>query len=138
MQSCVGAKTCRCNNNKHALRQGPRNARRARLWRHLCNRQITMTALLTQCIEKILNWSLVNILFMSVVLKLSWFLAPFQRLSTLVAPCSSIKILIFVLGFAISRQSYLIKASARGPGEALRGPQGGDRAPVENPWFNWI
>jgi len=32
------------------------------------------------------------------------------------------------LGYAISRQSYLVKASARGP-------QGGKRAPFEKPWF---
>jgi len=29
-------------------------------------------------------------LFRAVVLNISWFVAPFQRLSTLVAPCSSI------------------------------------------------
>ena len=39
-------------------------------------------------------------------------------------PCASIKIPGFVLGFAISRTSYLAEASARDPGEPLRGPQG--------------
>jgi len=39
--------------------------------------------------------------FKSVVLNLSWFLAPFQRLSTLVALCSSIKTPSFVLGCPI-------------------------------------
>ena len=48
-------------------------------------------------------------------LKLPWFVAPFQRPSALAAPCSSIKISIFVLGFATSRQSQLIKVSARDP-----------------------
>jgi len=39
----------------------------------------------------------------SVVLNLSWFVAAFLRFSTLVAPCSSLKIRGFVLRFAISR-----------------------------------
>jgi len=49
---------------------------------------------------------------MPVVLNLSWFLAHFHRLSTLAPPCSSIKIpgIVIVLGFAISRQRYLVKA----------------------------
>ena len=47
------------------------------------------------------------------VLKLASFVAPFQRLSTLVAPCSSTKIPIIVLGFAILWQSYLIKVLLR-------------------------
>jgi len=63
-----------------------------------------------------------------VVLNLPWFVAPFQRLSTLVAPCSSIQIPSFVLGFAIPRQSYSVA-----PGEPLRGPQEGPWAPVEKP-----
>jgi len=44
----------------------------------------------------------------AVVLNLSWFAAPFQSLSTLVAPGHQ-------YGFAISRQSYLVNASARSP-----------------------
>jgi len=35
-----------------------------------------------------------------VVLNLSWFVIPFQRLSTLVTPCSTTKIPHFGLGFA--------------------------------------
>jgi len=62
----------------------------------------------------------------AVVLKLSWFVARFQRLSTLVAPCSSIKIANFILGFALSRQSYLVKASAPGPRRTAPWPLRGD------------
>jgi len=51
----------------------------------------------------------------AVVLNLSWSVAHFQRLSTLVTLRSSIEVPNFVLGFAISRQNYLVKASARWP-----------------------
>jgi len=39
----------------------------------------------------------------------------------------------FVLGYAISWQSYLVKAFARGPREPLRGPQGGREPCLRNP-----
>jgi len=70
-----------------------------------------------------------------VVLNLSWFVAPFQRLLTLVPPCSSIKIPNFVLGFAISRQSYLVKASARVPRRTAPWLPQGPTATVEKPWY---
>ena len=58
------------------------------------------------------------------VLKLSWAVAPFKRLSTLLAPCSSKKYLV------------LTSASARGPCSAsARGPQGVVRALFEEPWL---
>jgi len=37
------------------------------------------------------------------------------------------------LGYAISRQSFLAKASARGPSEPLRGPKGGREPRWRNP-----
>ena len=37
------------------------------------------------------------------------------------------------LGYAISRQSYLEKASTRGPSEPLRGPQEGRGFRLRNP-----
>ena len=64
-----------------------------------------------------------------VVLNLSWFAVPFQRLLTVVAPCSSTKIPRFALGFAISRQSYLAKASACGPWKTAWWPLGGAECP---------
>ena len=72
------------------------------------------------------------------VLNLSWFVAPFQRLSTLVAPCSSIKIPKFVLGFVISRQSYLVKTSARGLRRTASWPQGGRGPRLRNPGLDWV
>ena len=38
------------------------------------------------------------------------------------------------LGYAISRQSYLAKASARGPQRTAPWPPRGSRAPFEKPW----
>jgi len=57
-----------------------------------------------------------------------WIRAVLLNLSWSVAPCSSIKTSSFVLGFAISRQSYLVKASARG---SWRTAPWGPRSPVE-------
>jgi len=48
-------------------------------------------------------------------------------------PCPSIKIPNFVLGFAISRRSYLVKASVRDPpGTALWPARGGRRTWLRN------
>jgi len=64
----------------------------------------------------------------SVVLKPSWSVAPSEDSQHLWPPCSSIEISIFVVGFAISWQSYLINASACGPWRTalwtLRGTKG--------------
>jgi len=73
-------------------------------------------------------------LFKPMVLNLSWFMAPFQRLSTLVAPCSSIKIPSFFLGFAVSRQIFS-KDVCLWPQRTALWPPRGPRAPVEKPWF---
>jgi len=64
-----------------------------------------------------------RIIMAAVVLKLSWAVAPFDRLSTLVVPCSSIKI-------PMSRQSYLVKASARDPERIAPWPPVGTGGPV--------
>jgi len=53
---------------------------------------------------------------------------PFQRLSTLVAPYSSI-------GFCNNTTELLVRPLLVGSGEPLRGLQRGLRAPVEKPWF---
>jgi len=59
---------------------------------------------------------------------------PLPKTLNTCVPWSSIKIPNFVLGFAILRQSYLVKASARGLRRTAPCPQGGLRAPVEKPW----
>jgi len=41
------------------------------------------------------------------------------------------------LDYAISRQSCLVKASARGTQRTAPWPQGGPMAPFEKPWGNW-
>jgi len=76
-------------------------------------------------------WYVPDQSFRPVFPNLLWFVAPFQRLSTLVTPCLSIKIPNFVLGFAISRQSYLVKASARGLRRTALWPRRGPRAVAE-------
>ena len=61
---------------------------------------------------------------------------PLPKTLNTCGPFSLIKILNFVLGFAISRQSCLVKASARGPRRtAPRSPRGGARTPFEKPSF---
>ena len=72
-----------------------------------------------------LHWLFVNKLnSIQVVLKLSWALAPFKRLSTLVASCSSIKI----PSFGLCLYSWL-------PEKRSVASKRGRRAPLEKPWL---
>jgi len=48
--------------------------------------------------------------------------APFQRLSTLVVPYSSVKIPNFLLGFEISRKNYLVSCPMQLTAQGLRNP----------------
>ena len=66
----------------------------------------------------------------SVLLKLSWFVSPFQKLSILVAPCSSI-------GFC-SITAELFRALLVATGEPLHGPQGAAKVPFDKPWLAWL
>jgi len=80
----------------------------------------------------------VSNLYRPVVLNLSWFVAPFQRLSTLVAPCSSIEIplsLAFTLGFCNITAELFAKTSAHGSRRTASWPPREPRAAVVKPWY---
>jgi len=66
----------------------------------------------------------------AMVLYLSWFVAAFQRLSTLVAPCSSI-------GFCDITAKLFSKGLCWWPRRTAPLPPRWPRVPVKKPWSKW-